>query len=165
MRVRRPLYWRIGVGAVAVAWSVLLAAGAAQALSHADKQTLASLALQWAVEGGIGDVGLLKDPTRLIVAAHYVPSDALLVVPNRTVVLMSLVRIQAHADVTGDFLYFVIGPFQARGERVRVPVKLEWAISVNEQHLPHLSGGGAILEFERKDGQWQRLPVVEQWSS
>jgi hypothetical protein len=165
MRVRGPSPLRACVGALAAVWGMLLAAGSAHALSNADKQALASLALQWAVEGGIGDVSLLKEPTRLIVVDQHLPSGARLVVPDRTVVLLSPVRIQAQADVKGDFLYFLIGPFDAQGTRVRVPIRLAWAISVREQHLPHLSGGGAILEFEQQDGKWQRLPVEEQWSS
>jgi hypothetical protein len=156
--------WLARVGA-ATALSVMLIAGSAYGLSDADKETLGSLALQWAVDGGIGDVQLLKQPTRLIVLAQHLPSSARIQVPNRTVVLWSLIRIQAQADIAGDFLYFRIGPFESRNQRVRVPIKLEWAISVKEQHLPYLSGGGAILEFERKDGKWERLPVVEQWSS
>jgi len=165
MRVHRQHCWRTLVGAAAAAWSVLLVAGSAYGLSDADKQTLASLALQWAVDGGIGDVNLLKEPTRLIVLAQHLPITARLQVPNRTVVLMSPIKIQVQADVSGDFLYFSIGPFEAQQQRVRVPVKLLWAISIKEHHLPYLSGGGAILEFEKKDGKWERLPVVEQWSS
>lgn len=165
MRVRREHCWRAIMGAAAAAWSVVLVTGSAYGLSGTDKQTLASLALQWAVDGGIGDAKLLKEPTRLIVLAQHLPSTARLEVPDRTVVLMSAIRIQAQADVSGDFLYFSIGPFESQQERVRVPVKLVWAISIKEHHLPYLSGGGAILEFEKKDGKWERLPVVEQWSS
>lgn len=140
-------------------------AGPAQAqLSVADKQALAELALQWAVDGGIPDVMLLKGPSKLVVLNTNLPAHTQLHVPNRTVSLLSPIRIQTQADMLGDFLYFRFGPVASDKGRATVSIALVWAVGVRSK-TPYLSGGGATLQFEQRDGKWTRLPVNERWAS
>jgi hypothetical protein len=162
---------RPGLGAqhlldvIAVLVAVTLGAGAAAAqLPTADKQTLAELALRWAVDGGIPDVKLLQDPSKLVVIDQNLPPRVALRVPNRTVEVQSPLQIQVRADMEADFLYFRLGPFTGDKDHASVPIALVWAVGVRSK-TPYLSGGGATLQFERRDGQWTLLPVSERWMS
>jgi hypothetical protein len=149
----------------AVAAVGTLCAGPVQAqLSVADKQTLAELALQWAVDGGIPDVKLLKDPSKLVVLSTNLPPRTELHVPNRTVSLQSPISIQARADMRGDFLYFRFGPIARAQDHATVPIALVWAVGVRSK-TAYLSGGGATLHFEQRDGKWTLRPVQERWAS
>ena len=151
--------------AIALGLGLLAADQPAGAQTDADKRTLAELALRWALDGGLADVKLLKDPTVIVVAAMNLPKATELTVPNRKVVLASPLRIQGNADASGDFLYCVIGPFERKPDGVRVPIALRWAVSVKHTGPPYLSGGGAALHFRQQDGQWRLDPVQEVWSS
>ena len=150
--------------AAAIIAAGILAAPARADLTAADKQALAQLALQWAVDGGIADFKLVKDPSDVIVADIYLPKDAKLELPNHKITVMSLLRIQATADVNGDFLYFRIGPMTNKENHASLPIALLWAVGVQSK-TPYLSGGGATLDFEKRDGKWERLPVTNQWMS
>ena len=133
-------------------------------LSIADKQALAQLALQWAVDGGIPDVKLLKDASKVVVMDENLPPGTELHVPNRTVALESPMRIQVLADMAGDFLYFRLGPFTGDKDHATVPIALVWAVGVRSK-TPYLSGGGTTLQFEHRGGKWTLLPVNERWTS
>jgi hypothetical protein len=153
--------------AVCLLGVVLLAVGSRSAeaqLSNADKQALADMALQWAADGGIPDVKLLPNPTTLLVVNQNLPPRTTLHVANRTVMLESPLRIQVIADVAGDVMYFRLGPFAGEKGRASVAVALVWAVGVSSK-AAYLSGGGATLQFEKRDGQWTLLPVNERWAS
>jgi hypothetical protein len=45
-----------------------------------------------------------------------------------------------------------------------VPIALVWAVGMQSK-TPYLSGGGATLQFEQRDGKWTLLPVNERWAS
>jgi len=150
--------------AAAIIATGILAAPVRADLSAADKQAVAQMTLQWAVDGGIADFKLVKDPSEVIVADIYLPKNTKLVLANRKTTVMSLLRIQATADVKGDFLYFRIGPMSSKGTHATVPIALLWAIGVQSK-TPYLSGGGATLEFEKRDGKWVQLPVTNRWMS
>jgi hypothetical protein len=155
-------------GAVA-AFVCIVAATAAAApapieLSAADKRTLAEMALQWAIDGGISDFTLVKDPSNLIVSTANLPPKMTLKLPGRTVSVLPPAKIQAHADKDGDFLYFRFGSFSRDKEKARVALSLVWAVSQHSSAL-YLSGGGATLGFEKRDGKWQLLPVTDRWMS
>ena len=144
--------------------SVCLALRADAQLPNDDRRVLAGLALRWAVDGGIADVKLLSDPSKLVVVDENLPKGTELVVPGRTVSLQSPIRIQAIADRWGDFLYFRIGPFEGEKDHATVRISLLWAVG-RDSKTPQQSGGGAALRFERRDGVWTLLPVTELWAS
>jgi len=133
-------------------------------LADADKKVLTELALQWAIEGGISDFKLVKDPSHLVVANFNLPKQVELAVPGRTVVVLSLPRIQAEADFRGDFLYFRFNRFKGDDQKAEVAIALVWAVSVKST-TQYLSGGGATLNFEKHDGKWQLQPVMNRWMS
>jgi hypothetical protein len=120
--------------------------------------------LQWAVDGGIPDIKLLKDPANLVVVDINLPPRSELHVPNRTVSVLSPIRIQVQADTVADFLYFRLGPFSGEKGHTTVPIALLWSVG-RQTKTPYLSGGGATLEFERRDGKWMLLPIHERWAS
>lgn len=133
-------------------------------LSNADKETLAGLALRWAIDGGIPDVKLMKDPSKVIVESQNLPPRVKLTVPQRTVKVTSLVHLQVEADMYGDFLYFHFGPLTGDERHASVPITLTWAVGVHSK-TAYLSGGGTTLQFEMRDGKWTLLPVTERWTS
>jgi hypothetical protein len=134
------------------------------ALSNADKKTVAEMALQWAIDGGISDFKLVKDPANLVVASFNVPKGVKLELPGRTITLFSLLRIQAEADRGGDFLYFRFNRLDGDQDHAKVAIALVWAVGEHSQ-TQYLSGGGATLEFEKRDGKWQLQPVMNRWMS
>jgi hypothetical protein len=142
----------------------LTASPARAALSDADKKTIAEMALQWAIDGGISDFKLVKDPSHLVVANFNLPRDMKLELPGRTISLFSLLRIQAEADHGSDFLYFRFNRFEGDEDHVKVAIALVWAVGKDSQ-TQYLSGGGATLDFERHDGKWQLQPVMNRWQS
>ncbi len=144
--------------------AVIPAATARADLSAADQTTLAEMALRWAVDGGIPDFKLVKDPSTLIVARTNLPPISNLHLSEHKVVLLSPQRIQARADAQGDFLYFRFDRWRGDTHHATVAIALIWAVSrTSREH--YLSGGGATLEFEKSDDRWQLLPVGERWSS
>jgi hypothetical protein len=152
-------------GAVLVVAGVaLLVAPAHATLSAEDKRTLAEMALQWAIDGGIADFKLVKDPSTIYILDANLPARAQLQISGRKVEVRSLVLMQALADAQGDFLYFRVGPFSEKDQHATVPIALVWSVSVNST-AQYLSGGGATLEFEKRDGKWQQLPVTNRWMS
>jgi hypothetical protein len=133
-------------------------------MSATDQHTLAEMALRWAIDGGIPDFKLVKDPSTLIVARTNLPKAPNLRLPGRTVVLLSPQRIQARADAQGDFLYFRFDRWGGDARHATVAIALIWAVSrTSKEH--YLSGGGATLEFQKRDDTWQLLPVNERWTS
>jgi len=151
------------LGAVLVAALSVSRAAHAQ-LSNTDKQTLAELALRWAVDGGIPDVGLMKDPAQVFVEDHNLPPRPQLHVPQRTVTVASRIHLQAEADLHGDFLYFHFGPITGEQSRASVPITLVWAVGIGSKAV-YLSGGGTTLQFELRHDKWTLLPVTERWTS
>jgi hypothetical protein len=133
-------------------------------LTASDQQKLAEMALQWAVDGGIADVKLMKNPSSIVVADLNLPKGTQLSLPANTISLLSLQTIQAQADEHGDFLYFRFGPVVQRDQRVDLPISLVWAVGAKSS-IMYMSGGGATLDFERQDGKWILLPVTEHWMS
>lgn len=153
------------VAAGGVVAAALVAPARAHAkLSDSDKTTLSVMALQWAIDGGIADFKLLKDPSHLVVANFNLPKRAELHLPGREVTLLSLLRIQALADMQGDFLYFRFDRLRGSERHATVAIALVWAVSAKSR-TPYLSGGGATLEFEKRDGRWQLQPVTNRWMS
>ena len=161
---RRSAAMGLWMCAAVVAVGTLRTGTAFAELSAADKQTLAELALQWAADGGIPDVKLQHDPSKLVVVNLNLPPNTVLRVPNRTVSLKSPMRIQAEADMVGDLLYFRLGPFTGDKDRATVAIALLWAIGVRSK-TTYLSGGGSTLQFQQRDGKWTLLPVNERWTS
>jgi len=147
-----------------MALCALRPAPARAALADADKQTIAELSLQWAIDGGIGDCKLLNDPSHLVVANFNLPKGVKLVLPGRTIQLFSLLRIQAEANHGGDFLYFRFNRLDGDGEHAKVAIALIWAVA-EDSATQYLSGGGATLDFEKHDGKWQLQPVMNRWMS
>ncbi|MBI3785463.1 MAG: hypothetical protein HY270_18890 [Deltaproteobacteria bacterium] len=139
-------------------------APAATASEPDDAVTVAEMALEWAVVGGISDFHLVKDPSLLIVADFNLPKNAVLKVAGHKVSLLPLQDIQTMADDRGDFLYFRFAPFIRHAERIDVPISLVWAVGAKSTTI-YMSGGGATLNFERQNGKWILLPVTEHWMS
>ncbi len=133
-------------------------------LSAEDQKAMAELALKWAADGGLQDVKLMKDPSTLVVANTGLPAKVVLEVPDHKVVVAPLVRIQAMADSRGDFLYFRFGRFTGTPQRASLSISLVWMVS-EQSRTPYLSGGGATLDFEKRDGKWELLPVSNHWMS
>jgi hypothetical protein len=148
----------------AVALVALLAAPVHAALSAEDKRTLAGMALQWAIDGGISDFKLVENPNNPIVADFNLPKGTELRVPGRKAILLSLPHIQARADRHGDLLYFRFDRFKGDDQRASVSIALVWAVSARSKQV-YLSGGGATLDFQKMDGKWQLLPVTNRWMS
>ena len=164
-RIGRPRSARaLLLGTCAAALAAIIALPAQAALSDADKKTLAEMAMQWAIDGGIGDFKLVKDPSTLVVATFNLPKNVKLELPGRTINLFSLLRIQAEANHGGDFLYFRFNRFDGDDHHAKVAIALVWAVAENSQ-TQYLSGGGATLEFEKHDGKWQLQPVMNRWQS
>jgi len=133
-------------------------------VSNNDKQALAQMALVWALDGGIPDTTLMRDPADVVVERTNLPPRVELKVPQRTVRVVSLVHVQGEADVSGDLLYFHFGPITGNAQRASVPITLAWAVGVRSKEK-YLSGGGTTLQFERRKGKWKLLPVTERWTS
>ncbi|HVO23341.1 MAG TPA: hypothetical protein VMW56_06895 [Candidatus Margulisiibacteriota bacterium] len=144
--------------------SAFVATTAHAALSDADKKSVAEMALQWAIDGGIGDFKLVKDPAHLVVATLNLPKGVKLELPGRAIDLFSLLRIQAEADHGGDFLYFRFNRLDGDQEHAKVAIALVWAVGQHSK-TQYLSGGGATLDLEKRDGKWQLLPVMNRWQS
>jgi hypothetical protein len=162
-----PLPWRRCVATAAGAALLLATAAfvvAPTELSPASTRLLATLALQWAVSGGIADFKLVKDPSHLVVSSAQLPKRTQLALPGRNVAVLSPRRIQQRADRQGDFLYFRFERFRRHGTRASVALALLWAVSVHST-AHYLSGGGAVLTFEQCDGTWHLLPVRKRWMS
>jgi hypothetical protein len=164
MRSARPRVRRQARLAALVLLGALGATAAHAALSDADKKTVAEMALQWAIDGGIGDFKLVKDPAHLVVATFNLPKGVKLELPGRAVSLFSLLRIQTEANHGGDFLYFRFNRLDGDQDHAKVAIALVWAVAEQSQ-TQYLSGGGATLEFERRDGKWQLQPVMNRWQS
>ena len=133
-------------------------------MPDADKRILAEMALQWAVSGGLSDVHLLKDPSHVIVSEANLPQNVTLRLRDRTVTVLSPKDIQQRADGEGDFLYFKFGSFHHAKQRASVGLSLVWAVAATST-TAYLSGGGATLEFQKRDRRWELLPVANQWIS
>jgi hypothetical protein len=133
-------------------------------LASADKRAMAETALQWAAEGGLPDFKLVKDPANLVVSVANLPAKIEITVPNRKITLLPPEQIHAAADKDGDFLYFRFGPFRGDSAHASVMIALVWSVASNSK-AQYLSGGGATLEFERREGKWQLLPVTNLWMS
>ena len=158
---------RLAVAAVALACTITATAAARPApgeLPAADKRTLAELALQWAVDGGLADFTRVKDPAKLLVSTANLGPKMVLKLPGRSVSILSPARLQAQADNSGDFLYFRFGPFRRDQQGTRVTLSLAWAVSTHSSTL-YLSGAGATLHFEKHAGKWRLLPVTDRWMS
>jgi len=164
-RLTRPPRRALG-RALATALGLLLsvAAPACADVADVDKKTLAELALRWAVDGGIADVTLMKDASKLVVVDTHLPPGVRLAVQGRTVRVLAPAAIQAEADRAGDFLFFRFDRFAGDARRASVPIALVWAVGKGST-VHYLSGGGATLDFERRDGAWILLPVSNQWMS
>ncbi len=152
------------LGATIALSALFIAAPARAVLSDVDKKTLAEMALQWAFDGGISDVKLMKDPSNAVVANFNLSRDMKLALPGRTINLYSLLYIQALANRTGDFLYFRFDRFDGDTEHAKVAIALVWAVAENSK-TQYLSGGGATLDFVKRDGKWQLQPVLNRWMS
>jgi hypothetical protein len=152
----------LGAAVLGLVWSV--AAPACAEVADADKKTLAELALRWAVDGGIADVKLMKDASTLVVVDTHLPPGVRLAVAGRTVRVLTSAAIQAEADRAGDFLYFRFDRFTGDARRASVPIALVWAVGKGST-VHYLSGGGATLDFEQRNGTWVLLPVSNQWMS
>jgi hypothetical protein len=133
-------------------------------LTAADKRVLAEMALQWAVDGGISDFKLVKDPENLIVSEANLSNKMELKLPDRVITVLSPSNVQERADKEGDFLYFRFGPFIGYRDTARLTITLVWAVS-SRSEAQYLSGGGATLKFERREGKWTMLPVTNRWIS
>lgn len=144
--------------------SALAATTARAALPDADKKTVAEMALRWAIDGGISDFKLVKDPANLVVATLNLPDGMKLELPGRAIRLLSLPQVQVEADHGGDFLYFRFDRLDGDQEHATVAIALVWAVAENSQ-TQYLSGGGATLEFEKHDGKWKLQPVMNRWMS
>ena len=164
MMRRRGTLGRGLVAATVLALLCSVTAPACADVTDADKKTLAELALRWAVDGGITDVKLMKDASTLVVAETHLPPGVRLAVEGRTVRVLAPAAIQAEADRAGDFLYFRFDRFAGDAGRTSVPIALVWAVGKGST-VHYLSGGGATLEFERRDGAWVLLPVSNRWMS
>lgn len=154
-----------------ILWSTILlvtattvGAAPARALTGEDKQTLAVMAMQWVIDGGLADFKLIPDPNTLLVANVGLPKGFTLTLPGRKVTIQSPVKIQARADLGTDLLYFRLGPFAGTDERPSVSVALQWAVSVRRASQQPALGSGATLEFERRAGTWHLLPVTQRWT-
>ena len=132
-------------------------------LSPADKRSLAELALQWAVDGGIPDFKLVKDPANLVVSNANLDKLQVKLTDHKVTILPPR-NIQARADKEGDFLYFRFGRFGGDADRATVAIALVWAVG-KDSEAQYLSGGGATLKFEKRDDKWQMLPVTNKWMS
>lgn len=166
-RLTRPARGAVGQALAAamvlgLLWSV--AGPACADVTDADKKTLAELALRWAVDGGIADVKLMKDASTLVVVDTHLPPGVRLAVQGRTVRVLTPAAIQAEAERAGDFLYFRFDRFTGEARRASVPIALVWAVAKGST-VQYLSGGGATLDFERRDGAWVLLPVSNLWMS
>jgi len=128
-----------------------------------DKQTLATLAVQWAVTGGLAEFQRVPAGADLIVAKVNLPAGVSIDLPGRKAVMMSLARIQAQADIKGDTVYFRLGPINGNAQRATLPVALLWAASIKNPAAA-VTGSGALLEFEKHDGKWQRVNVTGEWA-
>ncbi len=160
-----PCSTRALIVCVALLASTAFAGPAPPKLSAADKRALAELTLQWAIDGGIDDFKLAKDPSNLVVSNANLPAKTVMVVPGRTVTVLSPPAIQARADKEGDFLYFRFGGFSFNKDaRAEVAIALVWAVSIHST-AHYLSGGGATLIFEKRNGKWELLPVTNRWMS
>lgn len=148
----------------AVVALLLLSRGAQAKLNDADTRALAEMALAWVIDGGLSDFKLVKDPANLVVASTNLPPKTELRLPGHKVVVISPLRIQVHADVHGDYLYFQLTGFTGNEDHASLGIALVWAVSVNST-AQYLSGGGATLEFEKRDGKWAMLPVTNKWKS
>jgi hypothetical protein len=84
--------------------------------------------------------------------------------PGRTIHLYSLLTIQALANRTSDFLYFRFDRLEGDSEHAKVAIALIWAVGENSGKQ-YLSGGGATLEFRKRDDKWQLQPVMNRWMS
>lgn len=161
---RRPTSVAAYAAIFGVAVAIATLAAAQDGLSAVDRRVLAERALRWAIEGGISDFRLVKDPSHVIVANVNLDGIPGLNIPRRAAVIMSPQAIQARADGKGDFLYFRFDRFSGDAAHARVVLSLVWAVAATS-HERYLSGGGATLEFEQRDRQWRLLPVTESWSS
>ena len=155
---------RVVVGLGIAAAVVFTAARARADLGPDEKRMLAEEALKWAMDGGIADVKLIKDSENIVVVNSDLPPKIELHVPGRKLTLLSALGIQARADIHGDFLFFRLGPFVGDDKQAHVPIGLFWAVSLNST-MQYLSGGGTVLDFEKRDGKWQLLPVTNKWMS
>jgi hypothetical protein len=160
---RRRVRRHAGIASLVVL-GALVATAAHAALSDADKKTVAEMALQWAIDGGIGDFKLVKDPANLVVANFNLPKGVKLELPGRAISLFSLLRIQAEANHGGDFLYFRFNRLDGDQDHAKVAIALVWAVA-EQSRTQYLSGGGAALDFEKRDGKWQLQPVMNRWQS
>ncbi|HVM98514.1 MAG TPA: hypothetical protein VMT89_19115 [Candidatus Acidoferrales bacterium] len=159
----------IAAAAVSLLWRATLAADlkgtpTAAPFGASDEVTIAEMALQWAMDGGIADFHLVKDPNIAIVADLNLPKNAALKLTGHKVSLLSMQDIQSMADEHGDLLYFRFAPFKQRDERIDVPISLVWAVGAKSTTI-YMSGGGATLSFKRQNGKWVLLPVTEHWMS
>ncbi len=166
-----PCSTRVLIVCVALLASTAFAGPAPPKLSAADKRALAEMALQWAIAGGVDDFKLVKDPANLVVSTANLPEKTELHVPGHTVTILSPRAIQARADKQGDFLYFRFDGLSFKdGFRLNkfgqaeVPIALTWAVSIHST-TQYLSGGGATLTFEKRNGKWELLPVTNRWMS
>lgn len=159
----RTLVWGVAL-ATLLALCVLVAPPARAALSDADKKTVVEMALQWGIDGGIPDFKMVKDPSTLVVANFNLPKDVKLELAGRTIKVFSLLRIQAEANHGGDFLYFRFNRLDGDAEHAKVAIALVWAVA-EDSKTQYLSGGGATLDFEKRDGKWLLQPVMNRWMS
>ena len=158
------LIYHAALGALATVTVITCTTPAGAEFPKDDKQALGTLAAQWAINGGLPDAQRVPSASDLMVADVNLPKGVSFDLPGRKVVVMSLVLIQAHADIKGDAVYLRLGPFTGNAQRANVPVALLWAASVKNPAAA-VRGSGARLELEKRDGQWQVVNVTDRWAN
>ena len=127
-------------------------------LADEDIQTLASKALQWAVDGGFAAVKTLPASEPINVIDYNLPRVVKLSLGERKVHQASYLVLQGLSDLHGDRFAFAFDRFVLRGERAQVSLHLR-LIGAKDSTTTPPAEPSAKLEFERHGNGWELVTV------
>ncbi|MDA1188393.1 MAG: hypothetical protein O2854_01745 [Chloroflexi bacterium] len=133
-------------------------------LSDADEATIIRLALGWAlVDKNVPDYVILDDKN-FVVSLDGIDNILAPKLPGVNFIALNPKEVQDLADKNGNFGYLNIRDLRTNGGMVEVAVETRMAVAQDSDIL-YLIGGGAVLQFEQVDGEWQITGQGASWIS
>jgi len=135
------------------------------AISSIDRREVVQDALSRAlIAKQVPDYNLLRDPTHVVVSTHLLDAADIPSLPGVVLEPLTDEAIRHRANETGDFLHLRFSRLEVLdSEHVVVHLATAWA-RCDTSRVPYLSGGGMMLKYFKRAGEWVG-EVVGTWIS
>lgn len=155
------MWVRARIGSIIFIASMFAATSARAAAPREDVEAVAAKALSWALTELAGAKAIPAAAT-LNVVDYNLPQKAEIKLPGRTIVVSSLVRLQATADLKESLPAFIFSSIAVHGDSAKVSISLKLVASVKTDPKPP-EVEGAVLALRRGDQGWEVTTVNERW--